>query len=65
MRVKAITDHVCYCCGGAIKKGEECIAFIVSPENPDKAEFDIIYICLRCSVDKSCQVKVRKRSAEQ
>ncbi|MEM0216263.1 MAG: hypothetical protein QXT06_05330 [Candidatus Bathyarchaeia archaeon] len=62
MKVKALTEHVCYCCGGIIKKGEDCIAFLVSPENPERAEFDVIYTCLKCSLEESCQIKVRKRT---
>jgi len=63
MKVIALKEHTCFCCGGTIKKGEVCFAFIVNPENPEKSEFDVIYTCLRCSGEESCQIRVRRKDA--
>jgi len=63
MKVKALKEHTCFCCGEAIKKGEVCFAFIVNPENPEKSEFDVIYTCLRCSGEETCQIRVRQKGA--
>ncbi|MGB9959638.1 MAG: hypothetical protein ACPLKQ_03845 [Candidatus Bathyarchaeales archaeon] len=63
MKVTALKEHKCFCCGGTINKGDVCFAFIVNPENPQKSEFDVIYTCLKCSSEESCQIKVRAKSA--
>lgn len=62
MKITALKEHKCFCCGGIIKKGELCLAFIVSPENPEESEFDVIYTCLNCSEEETCQIKIRQKS---
>ncbi|MEM2341394.1 MAG: hypothetical protein QXX94_04355 [Candidatus Bathyarchaeia archaeon] len=61
MKIRALKDHKCYCCGTVIRKGDECFAFLVAPLNPDKSEFDIIYTCLNCLNEDSCIIKIRER----
>lgn len=63
MKVKALKDHECFCCGKMIKKGEFCFAFMISPENPEKNEFDVVYTCLKCSEEETCQVRIRHKGA--
>lgn len=61
MKIKALKNHRCYCCGSVIKRGEECFAFIVAPPDPEKSEFEVIYTCLNCLNEESCVVKIRAR----
>lgn len=61
MKIAALRNHRCYCCGSPINKGEECFAFIVTPSNPQKNEFDVIYTCSRCVNEEACKVKINAR----
>jgi len=63
MKVIALKNHRCYCCGSIIKEGEECFVFMVAPLNPSKSEFDVIYTCLKCLDEESCRIKIRERGA--
>lgn len=65
MKVVALKEHKCYCCGGTIQKGKECLAFIVNPSDPKKSEFDVIYTCLQCADEESCKVRIRRKGALQ
>jgi hypothetical protein len=62
MKITALKNHRCYCCGSIIKKGDECFAFIVAPFNPQENEFDVIYTCLRCIGEEACKVKLGEES---
>ncbi|MEM2913257.1 MAG: hypothetical protein QXR06_02805 [Candidatus Bathyarchaeia archaeon] len=61
MKIIALRNHRCYCCGSIVNKGEECFAFIVTPSNPQENEFDVIYTCLRCVNEETCKVKINAR----
>ncbi len=63
MKIIALKEHKCYCCGTVIAKHEECFAFIVNPSNPEKSEFDIIYTCSKCSEEEACRVRIRHKGA--
>ncbi|MEM3696703.1 MAG: hypothetical protein QXQ94_04265 [Candidatus Bathyarchaeia archaeon] len=63
MKIVALKEHTCYCCGETIKKGEECIALFVNPSNPAKNEFDVIYTCLKCFGEEACKIRIEKRKA--
>ena len=49
MKITALEDHKCFCCPKIIKKGEECLVFMILPKNPEKEEFDLLYMCLECA----------------
>ncbi|MEM2988104.1 MAG: hypothetical protein QXK26_03585 [Candidatus Bathyarchaeia archaeon] len=61
MKVTALKGHKCFCCGGAIKKGEECFVFIVNPENPSESEFDVIYTCAKCAEEEACRRRIKQK----
>lgn len=61
MKITALKNHKCYCCGSTIKKGEECFVFIVTPLDPQENEFDVIYTCLKCVDEEACKIKVSRR----
>jgi len=61
MKVKALKEHKCYCCGAAISKGEECFAFFINPTDTSKNEFEVIYTCLKCSEEEACRVRIKRR----
>jgi hypothetical protein len=61
MKVTALKEHKCYCCGGAINRGEECFAFIVNPANPEKNEFDVIYTCSKCAEEEACRRRIKQK----
>ncbi|MCS7114807.1 MAG: hypothetical protein RMJ15_09410 [Nitrososphaerota archaeon] len=63
MKVKALKDHECFCCGETIRKGAICFAFMVKPEKPDKNEFDVVYTCLKYSEEEACRVRIRQKGA--
>jgi hypothetical protein len=63
MKISALKEHKCYCCGAIISKGEECCAFIVNPSNPDKNEFDVVYTCSKCVEEETCRVRVTRSGA--
>jgi len=65
MKVVALKERRCYCCGGTIPKGEECFAFIVNPADPEKNEFDVIYTCLKCADEEACKVSIRRKGVLQ
>jgi hypothetical protein len=65
MKVIALKEHKCYCCGEAINKGEECFAFIVNPSDPEKSEFDVVYTCLKCVEEEACRIRIRRKGAAQ
>jgi len=61
MKIRALKNHRCYCCGRIIERGNECFVFLVAPFNPEKSEFEVIYICLDCLNKESCIIKIRER----
>lgn len=61
MKITALNDHKCYCCGSTIKRGEECFAFMIAPRDSEKSEFDVIYTCLKCLDEESCRVRIKER----
>ncbi|MEM3725928.1 MAG: hypothetical protein QXK98_03585 [Candidatus Bathyarchaeia archaeon] len=61
MKVIALKEHRCYCCGDVINKGEECLAFIVNPANPEKNEFDVIYTCATCAEEEACRRRIKQK----
>ncbi|MEM3580511.1 MAG: hypothetical protein QXH40_06535 [Candidatus Bathyarchaeia archaeon] len=61
MKITALKEHKCFCCGGVIKKGEECFVFIVNPENPTKSEFDVIYTCAKCAEEEACRRRIKQK----
>jgi hypothetical protein len=63
LKVIALKEHKCYCCGEIINKGEECFAFIVSPADPNKSEFDVIYTCSRCAEEEACRRRIIRKGA--
>lgn len=63
MKIMALKERKCYCCGASIGRGETCFAFIVNPEDPKKSEFDVSYTCLKCAEQESCRVKIKSRGA--
>lgn len=66
MKVAALKEHKCYCCGGKISKGEECFAFIVNPAEPSKNEFDTLYTCSKCVEEEACRTRIKRKGvAEQ
>ena len=62
MKVTALKEHTCYCCGATIKKDEICFAFIVNPMDPQKNEFDVVYTCSKCVDEETCRVRIKKKS---
>lgn len=48
MKIKALVDHDCSNCPKTIKAGEECLIFFSYPKEPDKREFDVFYLCMKC-----------------
>lgn len=63
MKVVALKKHKCYCCGAMISKGEECLAFIVNPSDPEKSEFDVVYTCSKCTEEEACRIRIRRKGA--
>ena len=63
MKVTALKEHKCYCCGAVISKGEECFALFVNPSDPIKSEFDVIYTCSKCIEEEACRVRIGRRGA--
>jgi len=63
MKVKALKERKCYCCGETIAKGDECFAFVVNPSDPQKTEFDVIYTCSKCSDEDACRVRIKRKGA--
>ena len=63
MRVVALKEHECFCCGKPIKKGDECSASFVDPSDPQKAEFEVIYTCSKCIDEETCRTRIRGRGA--
>jgi len=61
MKVVALKEHKCHCCGATIGKGEECFAFFVNPSDPEKNEFDIVYTCSKCSEEEACRIRIRRK----
>ncbi|MEM1544485.1 MAG: hypothetical protein QW795_07365 [Candidatus Bathyarchaeia archaeon] len=61
MKIIALRNHKCYCCGKMIRKGDNCFAFMVTPLNPEKDEFEVIYTCLDCLDKESCVIRIRER----
>jgi hypothetical protein len=61
MKVIALKEHKCYCCGETISKSEECFAFIVNPSDPEKNEFDTVYTCSKCAGEEACKVRIRRK----
>ncbi|MEM3577016.1 MAG: hypothetical protein QXX51_00975 [Candidatus Bathyarchaeia archaeon] len=65
MKVTALKEHKCFCCGAPIKRGEECFAFFVNPSDPSKSEFDVIYTCIKCSDEERCKIRIKRREASE
>ncbi|MEM4703688.1 MAG: hypothetical protein QXJ02_01265 [Candidatus Bathyarchaeia archaeon] len=63
MKITALKEHECFCCGKTIKKGEECFASFVNPSDAQKNEFDVIYTCSKCIAEESCRTRIERRSA--
>lgn len=63
MKIVALKDHKCFCCGSVINKGKECFAFIVNPSDPEKSEFDVIYTCSKCSEQEACKIRIKRKGA--
>jgi len=55
LKVKAVVDHECYCCQDTIKKGEDCLIFMVTPSKPEENEFDTIYMHMSCGENPECK----------
>jgi hypothetical protein len=63
MKIAALKEHKCYCCGSIINKGKNCFAYIINPSDPDKNEFDVIYTCLKCADEEACKTRIKRRDA--
>jgi hypothetical protein len=63
MKVIALKEHACYCCGTAIAKGEACFAVFVNPSDPKSNEFDVFYTCSKCINEESCKVRMKGKGA--
>jgi len=63
MKVIALKEHQCTCCGAVIGKSEECFAFIVNPADAKKNEFDVVYTCSKCVEEEACRIRIRGRGA--
>jgi len=61
MKVVALTEHKCFCCGALISKGDECFVFIVNPSDPEKSEFDVLYTCSKCSGEEACRIRIKRK----
>jgi len=48
MKITALEDHKCAYCPRTIKKGEECLACMNLPEKPEKQEYEVLYVCMKC-----------------
>lgn len=48
MKIKALIDHKCSCCGDNIKKDNDCYVYLGYPTN-DKEEFTTYYECVECT----------------
>lgn len=64
MKVTALGKHECYCCGELIGKGDECFVFFVTPSDPAKNEFDVIYTCLECAEEEKCRARIKQKNAK-
>jgi len=61
VKVTALEEHECYCCGEKISRGEECFVFVVDSADPEKSEFDVIRVCSKCFLKKKLVKYVRAR----
>jgi len=64
MKVIALEEHTCYCCGVTIKKDEVCFVFVANPRDPRENEFDAVYTCSKCVDEETCRVRIKKKGAE-
>ena len=63
MKVAALREHKCYCCGAKISKGQDCFAFFANPADPSRNEFDTVYTCSKCVEEEACRVRIKRKSA--
>lgn len=57
MRITAIEDHKCSCCGNTIKKGTDCYIWFNYPEDRTKTEYEVLYECIECTEKQKCRGK--------
>ncbi len=63
MKIVALKERECFCCGKTIGKGDACFASFVNSPDPQKVEFEVIYTCSDCIEKEKCRIRIRGRGA--